>query len=138
LSGGEKRMLKAMESWSKARIVKEHRLLVRLVSKVRRRLEQVVDDAPRGWVPDHDFSVAYAATVGGGARLVDSYYKKEKSSEQYGMTDEELNKRIKRDFVEMLEEAPLEDLEKIVSRKRMELRQGKPMKLPSVIDVEAP
>jgi hypothetical protein len=130
-------MLRAMESWSKARIVKEHRLLVRLVSKVRRRLEQVVDDAPRGWVPEHDFSVAYAATIGGGARLVDSYYRKEKTSEVHGIPDDELEKRIRKDFREMLEEAPLEDLEMIVKRKRNELRQGKPMKLPEIIDVEA-
>ncbi len=130
-------MLRAMESWSKARIVKEHRLLVRLVSKVRRRLEQVVDDAPRGWMPDADFTSAYAATIGGGARLVDSYYRKEKESTIHGMSDEVLEKRIKKDFVEMLEEAPLEDLEKIVTRKRMELRQGKPMKLPAVIEVES-
>ena len=129
-------MLRAMESWSKARIVKEHRLLVRLVSKVRRRLEQVVDDAPRGWIPDHDFSVAYAATVGGGARLVDSYYRKEKSSEVHGISDDDLEIRIKKDFVNMLEEAPLDDLERIVRRKRAELRQGKPLNLPTVIDVE--
>lgn len=129
-------MLRAMESWSKARIVKEHRLLVRLVSKVRRRLEQVVDDAPRGWIPDHDFSVAYAATVGGGARLVDSYYRKEKSSEVHGISDDDLEIRIKKDFVSMLEEAPLDDLERIVRRKRAELRQGKPLNLPTVIDVE--
>lgn len=130
-------MLRAMESWSKARIVKEHRLLVRLVSKVRRRLEQVVDDAKRGWVPDHDFSVAYAATVGGGARLVDSYYKKEQKSEAHGLSDEDLRKGIRKDFVELMEEASLEDLETIVRRKRNELRQGKPMKLPAnVIDVE--
>jgi len=136
LSPGEQRMLRAMESWSKARIVKEHRLLVRLVSKVRRRLEQVVDDAPRGWMPDADFTSAYAATVGGGARLCESYYRREKTGDVAGLSDDDLEKRIKRDFVGMLEEATLEDLELIVRRKRMELRQGKPLKLPAVIDVE--
>lgn len=131
-------MLRSMESWSSARIVKEHRLLVRLVSKVRRKLEQVVDDAPRGWVPDGDFASAYAATIGGGARLCDSYYRKEAKGDKEGMTDEDLARRIRRDFVEMMEEASLEDLEAIVRRKRAALRQGKPLNLPAAIDVEAP
>lgn len=132
-------MVKAMSSWSSTRILREHRHLVRLVSKVRKRLEQVVDDAPRGWVPEHDFAVCFAAVVGGGARLCDSYYKREKANQFAGLTDEQLESKIKRDLRIMLEEADLDELETIVRRKRMELRQGK-AKLPAgaVIDVEEP
>lgn len=89
-------------------------------------------------MPDHDFSVAYAATVGGGARLVDSYYKKESKSDAHGLSQDELERKIRHDFVEMMEEASLEDLEAIVRRKRAALRQGKPLNLPAAIDVEAP
>lgn len=130
-------MVKAMSSWSSTRILREHRHLVRLVSKVRKRLEAVVDDAPRGWVPDHDFSVCFAAVVGGGARLCDSYYKREKANQFAGMTDEELERKIKQDMRTLLDEAPLDELETIVRRKRMELRKGR-MELPDPIDVEAP
>jgi hypothetical protein len=137
LSLGEQRLLRAMESWSKARIVKEHRLLVRLVSKVRRRLEKVVDDAPLGWMPDGDFTMAFTAVVGGGARLVSSYYQREKQGDLAGISDEMLDKRIAKDFMEMLEEAKLEDLRLIVRRKEAELRHAK-AELAPVIDVEAP
>lgn len=137
LSPSEARMIKAMSSWSSTRILREHRHLVRLVSKVRRRLEQVVDDAPRGWVPEHDFAVCFAAVVGGGARLCDSYYKREKANQHAGLTDEELEIKIRRDLRIMLEEAPLDELETIVRRKRAELRQTKAA-LGPVIDVEAP
>jgi hypothetical protein len=129
-------MVKAMSSWSSTRILREHRHLVRLVSKVRKRLEQVVDDAPRGWVPEHDFAVCFAAVVGGGARLCDSYYKREQKNQHAGLTDEELEKKIQRDLRIMLEEAPLDELETIVRRKRMELRKGR-AELAEPIDVEA-
>lgn len=137
MSLGEQRMLRAMESWSKARIVKEHRLLVRLVSKVRRRLEYVVDKAQEGWMPDSDFTMAFTAVVGGGARLVSSYYQREKQGDLAGLSDEQLSKRIERDFIEMLEEMPVEELRLYLRRKEMEMRQSK-AELAAAIDVEAP
>jgi hypothetical protein len=135
LSPSEAKVVKAMASWSRTRILREHRYLVRLVSKVRKRLEQAVDDKPRGWVPDHDFSVCFAAVVGGGARLVDSYYKQEKSNPLAKLPEEALHTNIRHDLRILLEEADLSELETIVRRKRAELRQGKALAMP-VIDVE--
>jgi hypothetical protein len=124
LSGGEIQTLKQLQNYSGIRILREHRNLVRLVSKVRRRLEEVVDAAQPGWLPNQDFSFAYATTVTGGARLCDSYYKREKTSPLGALPDGQLNAALKQAAGLVLDEIPFEELEAVYRRRRFVLRNG--------------
>lgn len=120
LSSEEMHQVQELTKWSGAAIVREHRSLLRLVGKVRTKLERTVDAnmADDDWTPTMEWIALYRTTVDGGAKLVESWYRREQKNSNMALTDEQLEIEIQKAAVALFEKIPLDDAERSIARRR--------------------
>jgi hypothetical protein len=120
LSVDEMKKVADLTKWSGTAIVAEHRALLRLVGKVRTKLERHVDKHmdDDDWMPGLDFTAAYRSTVDGGARLIESWYKREKQNSSMALTDEQLDIELNKAALALFEQIPLDEAERSIKRRR--------------------
>lgn len=126
LSTEEIKVLQSLSKWSGTQIVNEHRNIVRLVGKVRMRLEAYVDRiAPESdWIPPMEWTAAFSTVVNGGSKLISEWYKREKSNAAMGLTDEQLEIELQKAAMALFEQIPLEDAKRSIRRREYVEERG--------------
>jgi hypothetical protein len=132
LSTEEVRVMQSLTKWSSARVAQAHQSLLGLVDKVRSRLEAYVDrrSPEEDWIPPAEWSMAYKVTVDGGAKLISEFYRREAKNPAMGLTDEQLELELQKAAVALLDTVPLEDVERVLRRRRYVEAQGEERRAP--------
>lgn len=151
LSTEEVRVMQNLSKWSSAKVGQMLVGACSLVDKVRVRLEAYVDkhDGDADFIPEMGWTMAYRCTVDGAARLASEYFKREAKNPAMGLTDEQLEIELQKAALALVDSLPLEDVERIVRRRKyVEMhgeeakppgqRAGRPPKRLAAIDMEEP
>jgi hypothetical protein len=152
LSSDEVKSFQDFTKWSGARVADCHQSLIRLVDKVRAKLEAHVDrhTGDGDWIPSMDWSLCYRTTLDGGAKLIAEYYRRQAKNPAMGLTDEQLEQELQKAALALVDSLPLDEMERLVRRRRYVdvhgeqakppgQRAGRPPKrLAGVLDVEEP
>jgi hypothetical protein len=132
LSGDEVKSFQDFTKWSGARVADCHQSLIRLVDKVRGRLEAYVDrqDGNPDWIPSMDWTLCYKTTVDGGAKLIAEYYRRQAKNPAMGLTDEQLEQELQKAALALVDSLPLDEMERLVRRRRYVDAHGEERKPP--------
>jgi hypothetical protein len=132
LSTDEVATLQSLTKWSSARVATFHQSLLGLVDKVRGKLEAYVETQAQSpdWVPPMEWTACYKTTVDGGAKLISEFYRREAKNPAMGLTDEQLELELQKAAVALLDTVPLEDVERVLRRRRYVEAQGEERRAP--------
>lgn len=120
LSNEEIRVVQNLSKWQSGRVATFHQSLLGLVDRVRGSLERYVEKHGVGddWLPPVEWTMAFRCTVDGGAKLISEFYKREAKNPAMGLTDEQLEVELKKAAVALLDTVPIEDVERVLRRRR--------------------
>lgn len=120
LSNEEIRVVQNLSKWQSGRVASFHQSLLGLVDKVRMRLESYVDriQPSDNWIPPMEWTAAFRTVVDGGAKLITEFYRREAKNPAMGLTDEQLEIELQKAAVALLDTVPLDDVERVLRRRR--------------------
>jgi hypothetical protein len=132
LSTEEIRVMQNLSKWSSAKVGQMLVGACGLVDKVRVKLEAYVDkyQDDADFIPEMGWTMAYRCTVDGAARLASEYYKREAKNPAMGLTDEQLEIELQKAALALVDSLPLEDVERIVRRRKYVEAHGEEAKPP--------